>query len=103
MRPKARLAEIEYFDSQDEALRVLMSDDKRGGGVSPVDARSPLWPKNDPRQIRWRLERPHLPNPVTTEELAREACLAWADGDNDKTHATLFGLFLHLYGKAPSI
>jgi hypothetical protein len=46
---------------------------------------------------------PQRPNPVTVEELARDACLAWADGDNDKMQAALLGLFLHLYGRAPAI
>lgn len=45
----------------------------------------------------------HGPNRATTEELARDACLAWADGDNDKMQIRLLGLFLHLYGRAPEV
>ena len=57
-RPKARIVEVEYFDTMEEALAILKSDDHRGGSVVPVHARSPLWHYDDPRQIGWRLERP---------------------------------------------
>ena len=43
------------------------------------------------------------PNPVTVEELARQACLAWADGDDDEMQDALLGLFLHLFGRAPEV
>lgn len=42
-----------------------------------------------------------VPNPVTLEELARDACLAWAAGNNDEMQAALLALFLHLYDKPP--